>query len=978
MLDILDTQILEDERAAVNVSAPLKSTNASHSRRLPRIKLPKFSGEYAQWSQLRDLITSMILGNNDLSDVEKLHYLKMSLTVDAQLAVLVAIRKVKTEYASDLKQLLADVKEALGALEALNCPVCHWDYLITFMVVRKLDPELLKDWEKLLGAKTTPPNFDELEAFLVGRIHVLEALEHATLPRKLGQQLLRRELPLLPDRIPRPLPNSSNLCLNCLGPHPLKACRTWKRCRICRKQHHSILHNSSDESTVAATPSSAPAGSSTSSTGAPSDGGSGPFQHGGGNSTAATLSHVAHSRMVQRSPVLLATAIITVRAQSGESCQLRALLDQGSETSFISKSVAQCLKLSPEPAAVPILGIGAQRSSTSNGRVSIKIFSRMNSAFSLVINALVLPKLTAYLPLAHIEHTQWPHIVGFPFADPNFAIPGKIDLVLGASVFAEVLEEGRYSQSQRLRFWDQEEVPPATKVALSSDEVQCEEHFITTHSRNANGRFVVRLPVRMPFPELGDSRTPARNTLLRLERQFKKCESLKVAYLNFLRKYLVLDHMRPANVSEPSAREFFLPHHGVVKDSSSTTKLRVVFNGSQKTNLGISLNDCLLIGPKLQTELDWPLQKILWRDSPREPIREYHLCTVTYGLTCAPYLALRCLRQLSNKTVHSLAAEVLRQDTYVDNILSGADRFSTTKNKIQQLRATLKAGGFNLRKRLANSADILSDVSSGDHATFTNLLVGDLANHYMLGLQWDNRIDCFAFSAPSPLQAHHTTTKRALLSCIARIFDPLGWIAPINIIAKKFLQELWAHRLDWDDELSYSLRPRWNDFTQQLEEMPTIVIPRWFGTDSRSSDIELHGFSDASQVAIAAVVYLRVTSPVGIRVSVITAKAKVAPLKRPTIPRLELSAAVLLVKQILKIRETLDLTRAPTHLWSDSAVALAWIKSHPSRWKEFVKNCVAFIQECPDTHWHHISGKENPADLASRGVSLFRLKHEEL
>lgn len=80
MLDILDTQILEDERAAVNVSAPLKSTNASHSRRLPRIKLPKFSGEYAQWSQLRDLITSMILGNNDLSDVEKLHYLKMSLT----------------------------------------------------------------------------------------------------------------------------------------------------------------------------------------------------------------------------------------------------------------------------------------------------------------------------------------------------------------------------------------------------------------------------------------------------------------------------------------------------------------------------------------------------------------------------------------------------------------------------------------------------------------------------------------------------------------------------------------------------------------------------------------------------------------------------------------------------------------------------------------------------------------------------------
>lgn len=163
----------------------------SHSnagaRRLPRIDVPKFTGDYAQWSHFRDIFSSMIGGNPDVSAVEKLHYLKMSLSsepaqhlknitisgdnftrtwdtlvaryknkrilLDAQLSALFATRKVKSESSASIKQLLADVKEALGALEALGCQVNAWDPIIIFMTIRKLDSESLKRWEESLGAQ---------------------------------------------------------------------------------------------------------------------------------------------------------------------------------------------------------------------------------------------------------------------------------------------------------------------------------------------------------------------------------------------------------------------------------------------------------------------------------------------------------------------------------------------------------------------------------------------------------------------------------------------------------------------------------------------------------------------------------------------------------------------------------------------------------------------------------------------------------
>ncbi|RLU24799.1 hypothetical protein DMN91_002889 [Ooceraea biroi] len=486
---------------------------------------------------------------------------------------------------------------------------------------------------------------------------------------------------------------------------------------------------------------------------------------------------------------------------------------------------------------------------------------------------------------------------------------------------------------------------------------------------------------------------------------------LKNAYSKFLREYRELGHMRLVTTPGlPQQREFFLPHHGVTRESSSTTKLQVVFNGSQKTSLRFSLNDELHVGPKLQTELtnvltrwrqhpyvfaadiekmyrqirvhekDWPIQKILWRNSSAERIQEYYLCTVTYGLTCASYLALKCVRKLAlnSASTHPLAYEILLNDIYVDDVFSGASDLTLAKERIRQVNAALKAGGFNLRKWIANDPAILEDIPRPDHESSSTMKVEDTTSYQTLGIVWNRESDSFVFSAPAPLTSD-VVSKRSVLSFTARMFDPLGWLAPILVVAKIFMQELWAIRLDWDNDLPEELASRWIKFTQTLAEISTISIPRWLGTDQSTIAIELHGFSDASQRALGAVIYSRIINQKGeVRVVLVSAKTKVAPLKRMTVPRLELSAVVLLTRQVLQLRETLELRRAPIHLWTDSTVALTWIKSHPSRWKDFVSHRVSFIQDLPNSRWHHISGRENPADLASRGTSPQHLQSHQL
>jgi len=227
------------------------------------------------------------------------------------------------------------------------------------------------------------------------------------------------------------------------------------------------------------------------------------------------------------------------------------------------------------------------------------------------------------------------------------------------------------------RFWEQEQCPK--RITLTDEEKLCEQHFVETYRRDNEGRFIVQLSFRGDIIEqLGESKDIALRRFYTLERKLNKNPTLRNQYTEFLDEYQRLGHMESVEKHDSSTTGYYLPHHSVIKEASSTTKLHVVFDASCKTTTGISLNDALMVGPTLQQDLldiifrfhCWQYvvtadiekmyrqvcveqsqtryQRILWRTNPEEEIRAFELKTVTCGTASASFLSIRALQELAH------------------------------------------------------------------------------------------------------------------------------------------------------------------------------------------------------------------------------------------------------------------------------------------------------------------------------------------
>ncbi|XP_043267662.1 uncharacterized protein [Venturia canescens] len=330
------------------------------------------------------------------------------------------------------------------------------------------------------------------------------------------------------------------------------------------------------------------------------------------------------------------------------------------------------------------------------------------------------------------------------------------------------------------------------------------------------------------------------------------------------------------------------------------------------------------------------LQGILWVDEGGGVV-PFHLTTVTYGTRSAPFLAGRALDQLvtdeSGKYPEAVAP--LTKGRYVDDIYGGADQLADLITQAEQLIGICTAGCFPLAKWQSNHPELLTAV--GATSSTENARVFEECETKVLGLAWFPHTDVFKFTVHK-YTAGDGITKRIILSEIAQLYDPLGFFSP------------------------------------ELSHLGTVSVPRWLNIATGTS-VELHGFSDASQLAMGAAVYVRVSSAGDqTTVSLVCAKTKVAPITRLTIPRLELAAAVLLAKLTHHVQNVLGLDDSRVYLWTDSMVTLTWVTSHPSRWKDFVRNRVSLAQELvPRAQWRFTPGRDNPADCASRGLTISQL-----
>ncbi|XP_067203819.1 uncharacterized protein [Linepithema humile] len=486
------------------------------------------------------------------------------------------------------------------------------------------------------------------------------------------------------------------------------------------------------------------------------------------------------------------------------------------------------------------------------------------------------------------------------------------------------------------RFWEVEEIPSQNK--LSAEDNHCEDLFAATTNRDASGRYHVALPFKGDLPlDIGDSHKTTLHMYSSLERRLKKDRQLAVEYNAFLTEYLRLGHMSPYTPSEVEEQRCFIPHHPVLKPSSASTKL------------------------------------ILWRQSEKDAVVPYRLRTVTYGTAPAPFLALRVLRQLAEDEKHRfpLAAHNVIVNSYVDDIFFGASEIEECREIREQMIGLTNAGGFPLHKWSSNCPDLIYDLSETIRDPAQNVDFKEDDQLKILGIYWAPLEDAFSFRIRSEVPS--TITKRTFLSYISKIYDPLGWLSPTIIISKILIQQLWLSKIDWDTTLPSDLNERCVSFCHGLTSLATVCIPRWVRTHEDST-IEIHGFADASQAAYAAVIYLRVIHEHEPNVFLLTSKSKVAPLKTVSVPRLELCAAELLSRLLAWTISALNLEQAPIYAWTDSTVTLAWLSKPPATWKVFVANRVSLIQtQCPPVNWRHVPTQDNPADLASRGVSPTQL-----
>lgn len=481
-----------------------------------------------------------------------------------------------------------------------------------------------------------------------------------------------------------------------------------------------------------------------------------------------------------------------------------------------------------------------------------------------------------------------------------------------------------------------------------------------------------------------------------------------------MKQYEDLGHMvNIGNVNSLNLHQephYYIPHHAVLKASSSTTKLRVVFDASRPSSNGLSLNEQMLPGPRLQDDLadivmrwrkhrivftadvermyrqilidepDSHFQRIVWRTNANSPMQIYQLKTVTYGTTSAPYLAVKAMQTLAEMEQERfpIGAEIALHDFYVDDVLTGFDDINAALQGQDQLRHLMTSGGFELKKWASNSNELLNHLPP-DFCECQLPLELNLDQHIKtLGIYWNPVSDQFNFKV-----AFNTSqtipSKRQFLSDAARLYDPLGWLAPSVILVKMMFQQLWQMSLEWDTIIPSPLAEQWSELRNSFSQLQDLKIDRWINTTT-SSTIEIHGFSDASNHAYAAAIYVRTISQNGdISVRLLCAKTKVSPLKTISLPRLELCGAVLLSRLMLRVQTAMHFQSITSFCWTDSTIVLAWIKGSPSRWTVFVANRVAEIQRhFPIRHWGHVMSNDNPADCATRGVAPAELNSHDL
>ena len=959
--------------------------------KLPPIALPTFTGDIMEWSNFWMKFTDVVDKKEHLSTTTKLTYLKQAITDPAVQVMLNSptegpetyknlVKSLHQRYertkkihrdlvskmdnlpeakntSTDLRKLVDDTTAYMASIKQTG----HYslETFVTSMIYSRLPYKVKLDWDDHHTEEKVVAPFHKLLEFVSNRAYSLadnQPTPSKTEPsdrrpakaadkRQTGHPPRRANVHVAttpttykydcilctPEKHPLylcpkwlkltvqqrlDLVKQKKLCNNCLSVgHTAETCRSRYRCKDCQQPHNSTLHVSQSPLVAVVSP----------------------------ELEAATMM----------------TAQVLLTGPRGERIKARALIDPGAAISLITSKVAQQLNLPLARTDLHFSGVSGTPCKPAKHCTELTI-STLQGTKTLQLKAAVVPVVTAQIPAQEMAPVDdLPHLAGLPLADPTFHIPGRIDILLGAKVFVDILTkqmvtggEGEPAALETIFGWaivgavrslEKYNTPIPVGVALLRPEDQTlTDHFqqywmseqpeepiraissIEQEVQQLYARdmvyhpdrniYTVDLPWDTAAPPLGDSRSQALNRFYANEASMERKGKLSDCH-EVIQDYMDLEHAEAIPASEPlPTRCNYLPYHYVMKQSSTTTKIRAVFDGSAITSSGVSLNNSLLVGPTLHPTLvrillkfrSYPVavtadiskmyravelareardvHRFLWRPDKHFPVQDYRMTRVTFGISASPYLAVRTLQQTAIDHGKDLpeASQHILNSFYVDDLIAGASTEEEAVQLFTDLRQILAKGGFNICKWRSSSASVLHSIPT---ELQEKLHTKEVTNEHhpnqpkALGLEWNSDTDCMSPCISSP--GNYVPTKRGIAADVAKTFDAMGWIAPTTILMKMLQQKLWQLQIGWDDDVPPDLRRQHEKWRKQLPQLSQIQLPRCYvRMDAVPLTVELQGFSDASKVAQGAVVYLRSTyaehPPM---MSLVCAKTKVTPLK---------------------------------------------------------------------------------------------------
>ena len=549
---------------------------------------------------------------------------------------------------------------------------------------------------------------------------------------------------------------------------------------------------------------------------------------------------------------------------------------------------------------------------------------------------------------------------------------------------------------------------PCPNIAVSRDEKRAMELMESSCKRLGN-RYTIGLPWKKDKALLPNNYRLAERRLFSLERNLLKDKAKAKMYDEAIMDYEKNGWARALSEREVQAGVkpvYYLPHHGIYRPEKKSTPLRIVFDPACQFQ-GVSLNSLLHKGPclignllgvllrfreepvafvgdisKMYLQISLPeedthVHRFLWRnlDTTRQPTT-YALQRVTFGDKPSPDMASFVMLKIAddNAEDNPNAAKILRKDRYMDDLIHSCPTPGKAIQSIKELDRVLATGSFQIKEWLSSSNAVQQSLNSyqknlnmKSHLTTPVTMDGEKGVK-TLGVGWNPRTDVLSFAVKETTTGKFT--KRTILSNISKLYDPLGLASAVTIKAKIALQNIWRSKhYDWDDLLPDDMVELWRNLFREIQSLKAVEFPRCLQPECVSGLSQLHVFADASGSAYGGVAYLLWPTPEGPEVRLVSAKARVAPLRQPTIPRLELMAALIASRLAKTIYDEFKIKPSSVTLWSDSKIVLHWLRSESASLKAFVGVRVTEIQSTWDPSlWRFVPTEQNPADDLSRGI----------